>query len=51
MKHQNIDDLPRKHRSGAEGYEFIRRDLFIKGERSCEIRSQDISNTDIHIGN
>ena len=27
MKHCNIDDLPRKHRSGAQGYEFTRRDL------------------------
>ena len=27
MKHLNIDDLPRKHKRGAEGYEFYRRDL------------------------
>ena len=27
MKHRNIDDLPRKHKSGAEGYEFYRKDV------------------------
>ena len=27
MKHVNVDDLPRKHKAGADGYEFFRRDF------------------------
>ena len=42
MKHVNIDDLPRKHRSGAEGYEFIRRDLMGVHEAKSLVRVYEI---------
>ena len=42
MKHQNIDDLPRKYKQGAAGCEFYRRDFMKVHEaqslvRVCEI--------------
>ncbi|MBR7178238.1 MAG: cupin domain-containing protein [Oscillospiraceae bacterium] len=42
MKHRNIDDLPRKHRSGAEGYEFYRRDLLAVHEAQSLVRVYEI---------
>ena len=42
MKHRNIDDLPRKHKSGAEGYEFIRRDLMGVHEVRSLVRVYEI---------
>lgn len=42
MKHRNIDDLPRKHRSGAEGYEFYRRDLLAVHEAQSLVRVYEL---------
>ena len=42
MKHRNIDDLPRKYKSGAEGYEFIRRDLMGVHEARSLVRVYEI---------
>ena len=42
MKHRNIDDLHRKHRSGAEGYEFYRRDLLAVHEAQSLVRVYEI---------
>ena len=42
MKHRNIDDLPRKHKSGAEGYEFYRRDLLAVHEAQSLVRVYEI---------
>ena len=42
MKHRNIDDLPRKHKSGAEGYEFIRRDLMEVHDARSLVRVYEI---------
>lgn len=42
MKHRNIEDLPRKHRSGAEGYEFYRRDLLAVHEAQSLVRVYEI---------
>ena len=42
MKHRNIDDLPRKHKSGAEGYEFYRKDLLQVHEAQSLVRVYEI---------
>lgn len=42
MKHRNIDDLPRKHRVGAEGYEFYRRDLLAVHEARSLVRVYEL---------
>ena len=42
MKHRNIDDLPRKHRVGAEGYEFYRRDLLAVHEAQSLVRVYEL---------
>ena len=42
MKHQNIDDLPRKHKCGAEGYEFIRRDFMKVHEANTLVRVYEL---------
>ena len=42
MKHMNIDDLPRKHKRGAEGYEFYRRDLLGVHEAQSLVRVYEI---------
>lgn len=42
MKHQNIDDLQRKHKAGAEGYEFTRRDFLQVHEAKSLVRVYDI---------
>ena len=42
MKHQNIDDLPRKHKRGAEGYEFIRRDFLAVHEANTLVRVYEL---------
>ena len=42
MKHKNIDDLPRKHKAGAEGYEFIRRDFLQVHEAQSLVRVYEI---------
>lgn len=42
MKHRNIDDLPRKHKTGAEGYEFYRRDLLAVHEAQSLVRVYEI---------
>lgn len=42
MKHCNLDDLPRKHRSGAQGYEFTRRDLLRVHEAQSLVRVYEI---------
>ena len=42
MKHRNIDDLPRKHKSGAEGYEFYRKDLLQVHEARSLVRVYEI---------
>ena len=42
MKHENIDDLPRKHKQGAEGYEFIRRDFLQVHEANTLVRVYEL---------
>ena len=42
MKHRNIEDLPRKHKRGAEGYEFYRRDLLAVHEAQSLVRVYEI---------
>ena len=42
MKHQNIDDLTRKHKRGAEGYEFIRRDFLAVHEANTLVRVYEL---------
>ena len=42
MKHQNIDDLPRKHKRGAEGYEFTRRDFLAVHEANTLVRVYEL---------
>ena len=42
MKHMNIDDLPRKHKQGAEGYELYRRDLLGVHEAQSLVRVYEI---------
>ena len=42
MKHRNIDDLPRKHKTGAEGYEFYRRDLLAVHEAQSLVRVYEL---------
>ena len=42
MKHQNIDDLPRKHKRGAESYEFTRRDFLAVHEANTLVRVYEL---------
>ena len=42
MKHCNFDDLPRKHKVGAEGYEFVRRDFLRVHEAQSLVRIYEI---------
>ena len=42
MKYQNIDDLPRKHKRGAEGYVFIRRDFLAVHEANTLVRVYEL---------
>ena len=42
MKHLNIDDLPRKHKRGAEGYEFTRRDFLAVHEANTLVRVYEL---------
>ena len=42
MKHLNIDDLPRKHKLGAEGYELIRRDFLAVHEANTLVRVYEL---------
>ena len=42
MKHQHIDDLPRKHKAGAEGYEFDRRDFLEVHEARSLVRVYEV---------
>ena len=42
MKHRNIDDLSRKHKTGAEGYEFFRRDLLAVHEAQSLVRVYEL---------
>ena len=42
MKHRNIEDLPRKHKTGAEGYEFIRRDFLAVHEANTLVRVYEL---------
>ena len=42
MKHLHIDDLPRKHKRGAEGYEFIRRDFLAVHEANTLVRVYEL---------
>ena len=42
MKHQNINDLPRKHKRGAEDYEFIRRDFMKVHEANTLVRVYEL---------
>lgn len=42
MKHQNIEDLNRKHKAGTEGYEFIRRDFLEIHEAQSLVRVYEI---------
>lgn len=42
MKHRNIDDLSRKHKNGAEGYEFFRRDLLAVHEAQSLVRVYEL---------
>ena len=42
MKHLNIDDLPRKHKRGAEGYEFTRRDFLAVHEANTLVRIYEL---------
>ena len=42
MKHENINDLPGKHKIGAEGYEFLRRDFLEVHEAKSLVRVYEI---------
>ena len=42
MKHRNIEELPRKHKTGAEGYEFYRRDLMAVHEARSLVRVYEL---------
>ena len=42
MKHCNLEDLPRKHKVGAEGYEFVRRDFLRVHEAQSLVRIYEI---------
>lgn len=42
MKHQNIDELPRKHKQGAAGCEFYRRDFMKVHEAQSLVRIYEI---------
>ena len=42
MKHRNIDELPRKHKQGAQGYEFYRRDLLAVHEAQSLVRVYEL---------
>lgn len=42
MKHQNIDDLPRKYKQGAAGCEFYRRDFMKVHEAQSLVRVYEI---------
>ena len=42
MKHENINDLPGKHKTGAEGYEFLRRDFLEVHEAKSLVRVYEI---------
>ena len=42
MKHLNLEDLPRKQKTGAEGYEFIRRDFLAVHEARTLTRVYEI---------
>ena len=42
MKHCNLEDLPRKHKGGAEGYEFVRRDFLRVHEAQSLVRIYEI---------
>jgi len=42
VKHCNLDHLPRKHRAGAEGYEFSRRDFLKVHEAQSLVRVYEI---------
>ncbi len=42
MKHKNIDDLPQKHKQGAEGYEFVRRDFLQVHEANTLVRVYEL---------
>jgi uncharacterized cupin superfamily protein len=42
LKHRNIDDLSRKHKTGAEGYEFFRRDLLAVHEAQSLVRVYEL---------
>ena len=42
MKHINLDELPRKHKQGAAGYEFYRRDLLGVHEAQSLVRVYEI---------
>ena len=42
MKHQNINDLPRNHKRGAEGYEFTRRDFLAVHEANTLVRVYEL---------
>ena len=42
MKHCNLEDLPRKHKRGADGYEFYRRDLLGVHEAQSLVRVYEI---------
>lgn len=42
MKHQNIEELPRKHKQGAAGCEFYRRDFMKVHEAQSLVRIYEI---------
>ena len=42
MKHCNMDDLHRKHKVGAEGYEFVRRDFLQVHEAQSLVRVYEV---------
>lgn len=42
MKHLNIDDLPRKHKTGGTGYAFLRRDFLAVHEADSLVRVYEI---------
>ena len=42
MKHCNLEDLPRKHKRGTDGYEFYRRDLLGVHEAQSLVRVYEI---------
>lgn len=42
MKHRNIEELPRKHKEGAAGYEFYRRDFMAVHEADTLVRVYEL---------